>query len=72
MLGVEMMLSNMIGMKPDELKAAVEFTMNTIKQAATDMAEIKVRIANIEAYLAEKENVNGRKRLPYGSDNHAE
>lgn len=71
-LGIEMMLGNLIGMKPEEIKAAAEFTMKTISQAASDMAEIKVRIANIELYLMEKEMNNGnRKRIANGSDNNS-
>jgi cell division septum initiation protein DivIVA len=71
MLGVEMMLSNMIGMKPDELKAAVNQViaavnagLENIKQVNQRLASIDERLANLEKEQMAKDYFNGSGNLP--------
>jgi hypothetical protein len=63
MKGVEMMLGSMIGMKPEEMKKAVTDTLELVRSAANDMAEIKQRIISIEAKLEGRELLNGGRSI---------
>lgn len=58
-----MMFANLLGIKPAEIKEAVEQTMGAIKAGADDMKEIKQRLARIEQYLLEGSFPNGRREL---------
>lgn len=63
MSGMDMMfgnmLSNMIGMKPDELQAAVKKTIATIEEFAASVKEMNERLAKIEDHLGVTENATG-------------
>ncbi len=51
MFGMEMMLSNLIGMTPDQMKAAADNTMKLIEAASKDIIEIKETQSRIESKL---------------------
>ena len=78
MLGVEMMISSMVGMKPEEMKDAAQKTMRAISAVANDMAEIKasqVRIEEMLTTLLEAKGIerNGtRKRIAGNIGNDSE
>lgn len=64
MLGMEMMLSNMIGMKPDELQKAVQGTMAAIHRGVNLLDEINARLIDCQQRLdiMEGNNLNGKQR----------
>lgn len=66
--GMEMMLSNMIGMKPDELERAAKQTIGAITDAAKRLEMIEARLANIEGMLNRKELTNGHGHPIGGSE----
>lgn len=57
MLGMEMMLANMIGMKPDELQAAVKQTMAAIHNGVQKMEEINSRCIDLQNRLDRLEGI---------------
>lgn len=70
MKGVEMMLANLLGMKPDELRSQVESALHLMKTGASAAERMQRDIDAIKRHLniAEEpiENV-GRKSIPHGS-----
>lgn len=59
MHGIEMMFSNMIGMKPNELRAAVNGVIQTINAAGENVKQVNDRLARIECQLGIGEFNNG-------------
>lgn len=51
MKGIEMMLANLIGMKPDEMRAQVESALNLMKTGADAAARMQRDIDAIKAHL---------------------
>jgi hypothetical protein len=60
MLGMEMMIANMIGMKPEELKQQVNGVINAIHAGVNNVKEINERLKRIEQHLEIGEFQNGR------------
>lgn len=52
--GVEMMLANMIGIKPDELMRAFNATVENVGKVTKDIADIKIALARIEEHIAQE------------------
>ena len=51
MKGLEMMLANLLGMKPDEMGAKVETAVSLMEQGARTAAKIENDLALIKAHL---------------------
>lgn len=64
---MDLMFANLLGIKPAEIKEAVEKTMAAIQGAAKDIEEIKQRLNSLEMYFNRREHVNGG--YPLISDN---
>jgi hypothetical protein len=58
-LGVEMMLANLLGMKPDEMRAKVEAAVSLMEQGAKTAAKIESDLAQIKAHLGITEITEG-------------
>jgi hypothetical protein len=56
MLGMEMMLSNMLGVTPGQLKDMSAKVINGIEAAGNDMADIRRKVDLIMAHLGVSEN----------------
>lgn len=71
MLGIEMMISNLTGMKAGEIKEASEMAMRLIQSAAKDMEEIKLALVRLEERLnmTDGDKANGRRKLANGDGN---
>lgn len=68
MLGMEMMISNLIGMKPEEMKQSVTQVMTALENASNMLVSINERLTAIENHLNGDDTnggpTNGRKQLP--------
>lgn len=85
MAGMDMMLSSLIGMKPAEIKEAVQKTVGLAEAAAKDMADIKESQLRTELIMSQildelkgvdtnggAEGRNGKQRIGNGDSNHVE
>lgn len=62
MKGLEMMLANMLGIKPEEMRAQIEQALGLMKSGAEAATQVQADLRQIKAHLgiSEKEgNVNG-------------
>jgi hypothetical protein len=62
MKGLEMMLANLLGMKPEEMRAKVEQAVSLMENGAKTAAKMEADIAAIKNHLGitdEKEILNG-------------
>jgi hypothetical protein len=65
MKGLEMMLANLLGMKPDEMRSKVETAVNLMEQGAKTAATIQHDLALIKSHLGieEKEFEHGGRAI---------
>lgn len=70
MKGLEMMLANLLGMKPDEMRAQFEGALNLMKNGASAAEKMQQDIDAIKRHLGinAEEQINGRTAI---SDNRA-
>lgn len=61
MMGIEMMLANLLGMKPEEMRAQVRQAVGLMETGAKAMADIQSDLKKIKAHLNIEEEgiVNG-------------
>lgn len=57
MKGVEMMLANLLGMKPDEMRAKVEQAVTLMETGARTMATIQSDLTAIKKHLGIEETI---------------
>lgn len=55
MLGTDMMIANLVGLKPSEMKAMAEKITNAVEQGARDLEEIKSTVTRLEETLSRLE-----------------
>lgn len=81
MNGMEMMLSRLIGMTPDQMRAQVNEALSLMKSGAQAMSDIQLRLQRIEQALniepiseTQEETNNGGRAITNGrgrSNNHS-
>jgi hypothetical protein len=63
MKGLEMMLANLLGMKPEEMRAKVETAVNLMEQGAHTAKAIEADLKAIKSHLGitdnQEETING-------------
>lgn len=61
MKGLEMMLANLLGMKPEEMRNKVETAVNLMEQGAKTASSIQSDLQKIKSHLGIdiEENLNG-------------
>lgn len=59
MKGLEMMLANLLGMKPDEMRAKVEQAVGLMEHGAKSMASIQSDLNAIKTHLGIVEGMGG-------------
>lgn len=61
MNGMEMMLSRLLGMKPEEMRAKVNQAVSLMETGARTMAQVQSDLAKIKSHLGitEEDTVNG-------------
>jgi hypothetical protein len=64
MMGIEMMLSNMLGVKPEQMKAMFEGMATAASEGVETMREIKAQNAEILALLKGEKNEGSQIALP--------
>lgn len=68
MLGMEMLLTNALGISPDQMRTIAEKLIHGIEQAAADMAEIRAKVDAMAIKLEEMQNERGSGKSGNGSD----
>ncbi len=61
MMGMEMLISNMLGIKPEEMKTIVTEVMQTIKKAGDDITYIRCRLDELHPNILVEETENDGK-----------
>jgi hypothetical protein len=51
MMGMEMMIANLLGMKPEEMRAQVKQAVTLMETGANSMTQIQSDLAKIKAHL---------------------
>lgn len=68
MKGLEMMLANLLGMKPDDMRAKVEQAVSLMEHGANTMARVQSDLAAIKKHLGIEENqeviIHGGSAIP--------